>query len=135
MQSTNAPLTSSDLDKIEMLILLGYTMKQATEAYLLCDRDVTKASDFLATNKHFNKKVQAHLSTIMDDKLGPEAFLGLGEDFELVQDIHEYFDYERQLEFIKKVDAPDVNQLTEQGQTKGAAIQTHLNYLKWQPNM
>ena len=98
MQSTNAHLTSADFDQIEILILLGYSWNEASEAYFKCGRDVTKAADYLDTHMQINPKVQGHLSTLMDGKLGLVAFLGLGEDFELVEDIHELIDAEKQLD-------------------------------------
>ena len=97
MQTTSAPMTSADLDQIEILILLGYSWNEASEAYFKCGSDVTKAADYLDTHLQINPKVQGHLSILMDAKLGPVAFLGLGEDFELVEDIHELIDAEKQL--------------------------------------
>ena len=60
-------------------------------------------------NKNFNKKVQAHFSTLMHGTLGPQALFGLGDDFELVQDIHEYYDLDNQLNYIKYGDMASVS--------------------------
>ena len=38
----------------------------------------------------------------MDGTPGEDALLGLGDDLELVEDIHVYFDLDRQLDSIKK---------------------------------
>ena len=108
MQTTNAHLTSTDFHKIEILVLLVYSWQKATEAYLSCDRDVTKASDLLDTHKKFNSKVQAHLSNLMDSAPGSDTLFALGDDFALVEYIHDYYDLDSELDHIKKDDIQSV---------------------------
>ena len=108
MKTPSAHLTSTDIPKIDILILLGYTKQEATKAYLKCNRDVTKASDYLDTHKKFNKKVQAHFSYLMDGTPGSDTLFGLGQDLELVPDIHDYYNLNEQLDYIKNEDTQSV---------------------------
>ena len=72
---------------------------------------MTKASDLLDMHKKFNKKVQAHMSCLMDGAPESDTLLALGDDLELVPDIHEYFDLDRQLDNIKNGDMVSVSSL------------------------
>ena len=105
MQTTNAQITNAqttdftkiDLDYIEMLIELGYSREDAIDAYLHCDRDVTLASDWLDTNRQFSKQFQANFSILMDGTLDEDVLLGLGDELDLVEDIHDAIILEDQL--------------------------------------
>ena len=62
------------------------------------------------------------------------AFLDLGNEFKFIQDYHDVYEIEKQVEEIKIYDVTRVNKLYLRGSSEEEAIKTHLSALKWKPN-